>query len=220
MNNKFNKLSLWKKASSNQIEKWSNELIVVLSDTIKNEAVNIEKYVNQLRRLNPEINDKDLVEKIISRKSLRSGSIGAICGLGGILTMPITMPADMYYSFKIQARLVLSIAFIYGWDLTNEETATDILLVMGGNVGINALKKAGIKLGEEFVKKGVEKLITREVMKKINRIVSRKIITKAGEKSLTSFTKMIPLIGAPIGGTIDYFSTKAVGKTALMFYKG
>jgi len=51
--------------------------------------------------------------------------------------MPITMPADMYYSFKIQARLVLSIAYIYGLDLTTEETATDILLVMGGNIAVS-----------------------------------------------------------------------------------
>ena len=61
---------------------------------------------------------------------------------------------------------------------------------------------------------------TSEVMKRLNRVISRKIISKAGEKSLISFTKLVPVIGAPIGGAFDYLGTMAVGRTALKFYKG
>jgi len=216
----FGKFSILKKMTQEQIEKWSKELLILLKETIKNEAVYIEEYVSHLSKLNPDINNENLAKKIISRRSLKSGAIGAICGLGGIITIPITMPADIYYTFKIQARMVLSLAFIYGWKIDDDETITDILLVMGGNAGINALKNAGIKIGEEFAKKGVNKYITREVMKKINKIISRKIITKAGEKSLTSLTKLIPLVGAPIGAAFDYFGTRSIGKTALIFYSG
>ena len=45
------------------------------------------------------------------------------------------------------------------------------------------------------------------------------LITKAGEKSLTSFTKLVPLVGDPIGGGINLFATNAVGNTALKYYK-
>ena len=216
----FGTFGILKKMTQEQIEKWSQELPILLKETIKNEAISIEEYVNHLRTLNPNITNDALAKKIISRRSLKSGGIGAICGLGGIITLPVTMPADIYYSFKIQARMVLSLAFIYGWNIEDDETVTDILLVMGGNAGINALKNAGIKVGEEFAKKGVEKYVTREVMKKINKTISRKIITKAGEKSFTSFAKLIPLVGAPIGGTFDYVGTRSIGETALKFYSG
>lgn len=214
------RMNIFKKMSEEKIEKWSGELLNIIQNALLNEADCVQEYVEQLKRLNPGISDEDLVKKIISRRALKSGGIGAICGFGGVITMPITMPADMYYTFKIQALLVMSIAYIYGWNIRNQDAITEILLVMGGNAGLSALKDASIKIGQEFVKKGIDKYITREVMKKINRIISRKIITKAGEKSLTSFTKLVPVIGAPIGGAFDYFGTKAIGKAAWIFYTG
>ena len=57
-------------------------------------------------------------------------------------------------------------------------------------------------------------------MKKINRTISRKIITKAGEKSFTSFTKLIPFVAAPIGGSINLIGTNTIGNTAILFYSG
>lgn len=98
-----------KKMTEEQIEKWSQELFRTLKDMIENETKYIEEYINQLRRLNSNITNEALVKKILSRKSLQAGGIGALCGLGGIFTVPITMPANMYYTFKIQARIVLSI---------------------------------------------------------------------------------------------------------------
>lgn len=214
------KFEIFRRMKEEKIQKWSQELIEILKQTIEKEALYVEEYVNQLKKLNPGISNDELSKKIISRRSLKAGGIGGICNLGGLITMPITMPVDLYYCFKIQARMVLAIAYIYGWNIHDEDTATDILLVMGGTAGINALSKAGIKVGQEFAKKAVKKFVTREVMKKINRILSRKIITKAGEKSLTSFTKLVPIVGAPIGFAFNYLGTRGIGKVAFKFYKG
>lgn len=220
MNKLSGKVSIVRELTEEQIQKWSQELILILRQAIEKEAVYVEEYVNQLRKLNPDIGNEELSKKIVSRRSLKAGGIGAICGLGGLITLPVTMPADLYYCFRIQARMVLSIAHIFGWNIHGEDTAMDILLVMGGNTSISAIKGAGIKIGQEFAKKSVDKYITREVMKRINKVISRRIITKAGEKSFVSFAKLVPVVGAPIGGAFDYFGTRAIGKTALAFYKG
>lgn len=209
-----------KEFSEEQIKQYSQELIQVLNNEILKEAKHVEKYVDNIRRLNSDIDDMRLARKIVSRRSLKAGGVGAVTNLGGIITMPITMPTDLYLTFRIQARMVLATAYIFGWDIHDREILTDVLLVMGGNGAMEALSGAGIKVGQEFAKKAVDKYINREVMKKVNKIVSRKLITKAGEKSLTSFTKLVPLVGAPIGGSINYFGTQAVGNTALQFYKG
>ena len=202
------------------IQKLSENFVGILKETVKKEIPHVIKYVDQIKKLNPDIDNKRLAKKVISRRSLKAGGIGTISGLGGMMTMPIALPSDLYYTFRVQARMVLALAYIYGWDIHDEDTITDILLVMSGNAGINALKNGGIKVGQEFAKKGVQKFITREMMKKINKVLSRKIITKAGEKSLTSFTKLVPFVGAPIGGTFNYFGTMGIGKTALAFYSG
>lgn len=191
--NKFSgRFGLIRKLSEENIQKWSGEFLTLLKSTIEKEATHVEEYVNHIRELNEGIGGESLSKKIISRRSWKAGGIGAVCGLGGFITMPITMPSDMYLTFRIQARMVLAIAHTYGWNIYDEDTATDILLVMGGNAGVNALKNIGIKMGQEYTKKAVQKHITREVMKKINKIISRKIITKAGEKSVVSFAKLVP----------------------------
>ncbi len=214
------KLKKLKRQAEDHISIWSSELIKLLKNEIEKEASCVKEYVDHLRKLNNGISSEKLAKKIISRRSLRSGGIGAVCGIGGFLTVPITMPSEMYLTFRIQARMVLATAYIYGWNIQDEDTITDILLVMGGNAGISALKNIGIKTGQEFSKKAAQKYITRAVMKKINSVISRKIITKAGQKSVISFAKLVPLAGAPIGFAVNYIGTQSVGKVALKFYKG
>lgn len=209
------------KMNEEQIQKWSEELIVILKQTIEKESVYVEEYVNHLKKLNPNISNEDLAKKIISRRSLKAGEIGALCGVGGLLTLPITMPADLYYCFKIHARTILSIAYIYGWNIHDEDAITDVLLVMGGSTGIDAVRHAGIKVDQDFAKEAVlNKFITKETMRKINRIVSRKIVRQAGKRGFIRLPKLVPIIGAPIGAGLNYFETKAIGKKALTFYSG
>lgn len=209
-----------KEFSEEQIKQYSLDLINVLNKEIVKEAKYVEKYVDQLKSLNDDIDNHTLAKKIISRRALKAGGVGAVTNLGGLVTMPVTMPADLYITFRVQVRMVLAIAHIFGWDINDREITTDVLLVMGGSGSLEALSGAGIKVGQEFAKKAVDKYINREVMKKVNKVISRKIITKAGEKSFTSFTKLVPLVGAPIGGGINLIGTHAVGKAALEFYKG
>lgn len=208
------------KLTEGQIEKYSNALVNLVKDTIAKEANKVEAYVTHLKELNPQLSKEKLAYKIINRRSLKSGAISGVCSVGGFATVPFTLPPNMYINFRIQARMVMAIAYLYGWDVNDEDTQMDILMVMGGNASVEAAKKVGVKVTGEFCKKAVKKHITRETMKKINKVLSRKIITKAGEKSLTSFAKLVPLIGAPVGGSIDFVGTQMMGRTALKYYRG
>ena len=53
-----------------------------------------------------------------------------------------------------------------------------------------------------------------KVNRAINKFLGAKIITKAGQKSLTSFVKLVPIIGAIVGGIIDYIICINFGKYA------
>lgn len=192
-----------------QIQKWSEELLVILKQTIEKESVYVEEHVNHLKKLNPNISNEDLAKKIISRKSLKAGEIGALCGVGGLLTLPITMPADLYYCFKIHALTILSIAYIYGWNIHDEDAITDVLLVLGASTEVDAARYTGIKVGQDLAKDAIlNKFVTKEMMREI----SRKIIIKAGKRSFMRFAKLIPIVGAPVGAGLNYSETKAIGK--------
>jgi uncharacterized protein (DUF697 family) len=42
-----------------------------------------------------------------------------------------------------------------------------------------------------------------------------KIFTKAGENSLTSFVKLVPVAGASVGYTVDRGYTRVLGESAI-----
>jgi len=184
------------------------------------QPTSVAAYVNKLRTQNPGITDDALAKKIVHRKAFKNGWVGAATGVGGILVLPVTIPADLVASWRIQAFMCMSVAYVYGHTAETTDLKTDIYLIMAGDTAKQALKRLGIEVGKTVTRKAVEKYITREVMVKIWKVIGQRIITKAGQKSLTSFTRMVPLIGAPIGFGFDWFSTRAVGHCAMEYYSG
>ncbi|NJD03912.1 MAG: hypothetical protein FIA99_15245 [Ruminiclostridium sp.] len=197
-----------------------NALEHVLDFIISTDHVTIESYVEKLLEQNEGISCDELAKKILHRKSIKNGFIGAATGFGGLITLPVTIPADLICSWRIQASMAFSIAYVYGHTKDTTDLKTDLYLILSGDSAKEALKRIGIEASKSITKKAVEKYITKDIMLKIWSVVGRKVITKAGEKSLTSFMKMVPLVGAPVGFAFDWAATQTVGKFAIKYYKG
>lgn len=197
-----------------------NGLEHILDFVISTDHVKIEDYVDKLVEQNKGISCDELAKKILHRKSIKNGLIGAISGLGGLITLPVSIPTDLICSWRIQASMAFSIAYVYGHTKDTTDLKTDLYLILAGNSAKEALKRIGIETSKAITKKAVEKYITRDIMVKIWKVVGQKIITKAGEKSLTSFMKMVPLVGAPVGFAFDWTATQTVGKFAIAYYRG
>ena len=206
-----------KEDKKNSVIKWIDEYI---DDHIVSSAGEISAYVNKLREQNPKISDKDLARKIVNRKSFKNGLVGAATGVGGLITLPVTVPVDIVATWKIQITLAFAIANVFGHTKDTTDLRTDVYIILAGSASQEALKKVGIQVGREITKRAIQKNLNKEIMMKIWKIIPQKIITKSGQKSLTSFSKMIPLIGAPIGFGFDYFGTRALGSFAIKYYSG
>lgn len=198
----------------------ANALMKLVDWMIERNLPNVEAYVTELRRKNPGMSDKRLARRIVRRKSFKNGLVGAATGLGGLITLPVAVPADILMSWRIQIFMILAVASVHGLTKDNADLRTDIFLVMAGNAAKDVLKKLGIETSKAVTRRAVQKHVTKEIMKKIWKVVPQKIITKAGEKSLTSFTKMVPLVGAPIGFAFDLGSCLVAGKLSIAYYGG
>ena len=181
---------------------------------------NIVSYVEKLREQNNELSNNALAKKIVNRKSFKNGLVGGITGLGGLIALPVAVPADLLASWKIQISMTIAIAHIYGHTVDTTDLKTDIFIVLAGDSAKETLKRFGIEASKSITKKVIEKYITRDVMVKIWKVVGQKIMTKAGQKSLTSFMKMVPLVGAPVGFAFDWSASKVVGRNAIKYYSG
>lgn len=201
-------------------EELQKGLETVMDYVITTDYIAIEAYVDKLREQNNNISPEELVKKILHRKSMKSGLVGAFTGVGGLITLPVSIPTDLISSWRIQASMAFSIAYVYGHTKDTTDLKTDLYLILAGDSAKEALKRVGIEMSKSVTKKAIEKYITRDVMVKIWKVVGKKIITKAGEKSLTSFVKMVPLVGAPVGFAFNWTATQTIGKFATSYYKG
>lgn len=197
-----------------------NWLTKIVDWMIDNSIGDVTIYIQELRKKNVGISNDDLARKIVNRKTLKNGLVGAATSAGGFITLPIAVPADLIASWKIQIFMAMSIAHVYGLEPDNADLRTDVYLILAGDSAKEALKRVGIEISKGVTKKAIQKYITREIMVKIWKIVPQKIITKAGQKSMTSFMRMVPLAGIPVGFIFDYIATRTVGITAIHYYSG
>lgn len=178
----------------------------------------IRARVAEVRRTHPTISDDDLARMLIKNRAFYSGVAGGVTSIGGLMTLPISLPAGVMSSLSFQAEITLTVAHIYGHDLEHEDRALDFLLVLMGNGVHEITKHLSIAAGTRLTRAMVDKVFTREVMSFIWKVVGKQVLTKAGTKSTFSIMKAVPFVAAPIGFAMDYSAARAVGKAAMMFY--
>lgn len=178
----------------------------------------IDEFVEKFREENPDLSNLQLTKKLRNKKSLNNGFVGAVAGVGGLLTLPVTIPADLVATWRIQIALIYAIAHIFGFSNDKHSLKTDIYLILAGKQADEIMEELGIDTLKEVTKKAVQKHLFRELSGRILIIVPQKIIIRATEKSVSHFMKLVPLAGAPFGFAFDYFDTRKVGSIAIKYF--
>ena len=169
--------------------------------------------------INTSFSDNDeRVDSLINWETTKNFTSGFITGLGGLLTLPISIPSALGASWILQARLAGAIACIYEHSLKEDRVRTLVLLSLLGDSAKEPFKQAGIRLGTKLTEKAIQK-IPGKVLIEINKKVGFRLVTKAGEKGIVNLTKAIPVVGGVIGGTFDAVVCRKVGYTAKKIFK-
>lgn len=158
------------------------------------------------------------VDSLINWETTKNFTSGFITGLGGLVTLPVSIPAALGASWLIQARMAGAIARIYGHRLTDDHVRTMILLSLAGDAAQQAVKSAGIKLGQELTERAVAQIPGRALIE-INKLIGFRLLTKAGARGIVNFSKAVPLVGGLVGGSFDAIVCRTVGRTAKGLFK-
>ncbi len=153
------------------------------------------------------------VDSLVRWQVSKAATTGFLTGLGGLLTMPVTIPADLAVVLFIQIRMIAAIAHIGGHDLNDDKVKTLVYACMAGNSAKDILKGTGIVIGTKLTKVAIQK-ISGETLKKINKAVGFRLLTKFGQTGAINIGKLVPIIGGIIGGSFDSASTYIIGKTS------
>lgn len=164
---------------------------------------------------------EERIESLINWETTKNFTTGFVTGLGGILTLPIAVPAAFGASWVVQARMSAAIARIAGYDLDSDRVRTFVVACLVGDAMKDVVKDVGIKAGTGLTKSLLNK-VPGKVLIEINKKVGFRLITKAGEKGAINLMKGVPIVGGVVGGVFDAGACRIVGKNAkrLFYAKG
>ena len=157
---------------------------------------------------------EEAIEEFIRNQKLKCATTGFLTGLGGLMTLPATLPADLLSSVYMEVRMIAGIAMIRGYNIHDDAVKTAVYLCLVGNTVADFLKQAGIKTAQTMTIKKLLPKITGPVLTKINQKVGFRLITKGGSKGLVNLGKLIPVIGGIVGGTWNWIEVEACAKYA------
>lgn len=185
-------------------EKAVNGINVPGMDTANDLA---DSYLNQNGSLVEQINS------LIRWQNTKSATSGFVTGLGGLITMPVAIPANVSSVIFVQIRMVAAIAIMCGFNVHDDRVKAMVYSCLAGNAGKEILKDVGIQVGRKLTESAI-KSISGATLTKINQAVGFRLVTKFGEKGAVNLVKVIPLVGGLVGGTFDAVTTNIVGNVA------
>jgi EcsC protein family len=157
---------------------------------------------------------EEAIRRLVATHVRLAAVSGFATGLGGIATLPVTVPAAMAGLYIVAARMSAGVAHLRGYDVETEEVRSAVLVSLLGSAGAGELKKAGIEIGRRSTAAALDRL-PAVLLTEINKKVGFRLVAKAGEKGVVNLTKLVPLVGGPIGAAVDGVSTKTIAGYAM-----
>ena len=153
------------------------------------------------------------VNSLIAWQNTKAGTSGFVTGLGGLITMPVTIPANLASVIYVQMRMIAAIAHMGGYDLKDDRVRTMVYACLTGNAAKELLKDVGIQVGKKLAYSTINK-ISGATLTKINQAVGFRLVTKFGEKGVINLGKAVPFLGGVIGAGVDRTTTNTIGHVA------
>lgn len=160
---------------------------------------------------------KKASSKMITAQIAKCTTTGFLTGLGGLIMLPIAIPADVAGNIYVQIRMIAALAVMGGLNPHDDSVKTLVYITLVGMSAADIVKQTGIKLGNKLAVQAV-KQIPGKILVKINQKVGFRLITKFGEKGIINLAKMVPVAGGGVSAVVDLVSTKSIANRAVNLF--
>ena len=156
---------------------------------------------------------RERANSLIRWQNAKAGTSGFVTGIGGLITLPVAVPANLASVLYIQIRMIAAIAYMGGYDLRDEKVKTLVYMCLVGNFAKDILQETGIRLGTKFTAMAIERISEKSLLL-INQRVGFRLLATSGTKGMINLGKAVPLVGGIIGGSFDVAATNTIGNMA------
>lgn len=142
------------------------------------------------------------LDSLIKQESKKAALGGVLTGLGGVISLPITIPANLTSTLFIQMRLVTAIAILQGHDVKDERIKALVYLSLCVMTGKHKLQHICFDV---MMKQN------KEIITKFSQNITCNLISILCAKHGVKFIRVIPFLGGITGGAVDGLLTYQIG---------
>ena len=153
------------------------------------------------------------IDAIVSSHLKLAAAGGFATGLGGFVTLPVALPANVVEFYLVATRMVAAVASARGYDLRQPQIRSAVLLTLVGADSDDLLKKAGVASTGRLSNLAAQRLPGPALMV-VNKAVAFRLISQVGKKALVRMGKAVPLVGGAVGAGLDAFLLKRIADEA------
>lgn len=164
-------------------------------------------------------NVEKAVSEVVSDHVKMAGVGGFVTGFGGIVTMPVMLPANVLEFYTLATRMVAATAELRGYDVTTKGARSAVLLSLVGADADDIIQRVGLSTAVGMTGSGrlasmAMSRMPRAAGMMINKAVGFRLLTNVGGKALSRFVKFVPVAGGIIGAGLDGFLMKRIADHA------
>lgn len=153
------------------------------------------------------------IEQIVATHLKLAAAGGFVTGLGGFITLPVALPANVVGFYGIATRMVASIAHLRGYDLERPEVRSAVLLTLVGADARSLLATSGVSPTGKIADLALQRLPGPALMV-LNKGIGFNLLSQLGKKGLSRLGRGLPLVGGVIGGGLDFFLLRKIADGA------
>lgn len=150
------------------------------------------------------------VDDIVNDHTKLAAGGGFITGLGGIITLPVALPANVLGFYILATRMSAAIAKVRGYDIGDPRVRSAVLLALIGADASDVLHKAGYAAGGGTLASFATKRLPAPILMAVNKGVGFRMATQLGRKSFARLGRGVPLVGGALGAGIDGYMIRRI----------
>lgn len=160
-------------------------------------------------------NVEGAVEDVVKSHLKLAAAGGFVTSLGGFITLPVALPANVLGFYLLATRMTAAIASMRGHDITQPQIRTAVLLSLVGADADDLLAKAGMVSPTGRLTNLAAQRLPGPALMVVNKAVGFRLLSTAGKKTFSRFGRNVPLVGGVVGAGLDGWLMKRISENAL-----
>ena len=155
----------------------------------------------------------EAIDALIKWQMAKAGTASFVSSFGGVLSLPVTLPASLASVTYIHVRMIAAIAHLRGHDLESDAVRTIALACLCGSRVADVIKDFGIRLGTQVAHEALKR-VSGDGLKQLNLAIGCRLLAMSGGTASLNVGKLVPVLGGMVSGGVDAAVTRSYGVAA------